>query len=108
MAAGETLSFAFEGSGVRVELRPGVEPGQLRATLDGAALPPIALDGAGQAAIARGLSAGRHQLELIAPAGLIVDGIIVERDDGPQPLLLAASLLMLLVIGRLVTPTSSS
>ena len=59
-------------------------------------------------ALARGLSNERHHLEIFAPVGVIIDGIIVERPSGPHPLILAGVILALLIVSRAVTSSSSS
>lgn len=97
-----TLSFAFEGTGLRLDLHPASAPVELMATLDGETLTPITVGHAGQVAVARGLSSGRHTLELVAPAGTIIDGIIVERATGPDPVMLASAILAMLILARFI------
>lgn len=102
-----TLSFAYEGSGLRLDLQPGSAPVNVIVTLDGETLAPVTVERAGQIVVARGLSSDRHTLEVAAPAGMIVDGIIVERTTGPDPVLLALAVLALLILGRFIHRSSS-
>ncbi len=103
-----TLAFDFVGSGVKLDLA-SVEPSaEFRATLDGQPLATLTARDNTPMALARGLSNERHHLEILAPVGVVIDGIIVERPSGPHPLILAGVILALLVVSRAVTSSSSS
>lgn len=103
---GATLDFDFVGAGVRLEtLASGSST--LLATLDGRELAPISVDKAGVVALAHGLPFERHHLHIVASADVAIDGIIVERAVGPQPLALAGALLALLILSRAIGSSKS-
>ncbi len=103
---GATLDFDFVGAGVSLETQPSGSS-TLLATLDGRELAPISVDKAGVVALAHGLSFERHHLHIVASANVAIDGIIVERAVGPQPLALAGALLALLILSRAIGSSKS-
>lgn len=107
-AVDAALAFDFRGAGVRLDVQYAGTVAEVTALLDGRALPPIDVAGAGQIALARGLDDGEHHLEILAPAGLVIDGVIVERKTGLDPLALAGALLALLIVSRVVSSSSTS